>query len=298
MQRMRGMSRAATAVSVFASSALVLGVAIVLVQHSGLNQATTFRREVTRHFTPPAPAPLITEADLAPLPAPVQRYLRFVGVVGKPRVQNFRVVFRGQMRPSPQAPWMNIAAEQYSFIPARTRLFFVRGARFGVPFDSLHMYADASATMRVKVASLIRVVDAHGPKMDQSETVTMLNDLFLLAPAALVDTPIAWRTIDDHTVEARFSNAGHTVGATLSFGDDGALTDFSSEDRYQSADGKTYQLYRWSTPVSNYRDFHGYRIAAAGVAIWHEPHGPLPYARFDIAALDYNVASPMHFEAL
>jgi hypothetical protein len=275
---------------------LLLPVALALIERSSLSQATSFRQEVARHFTAAPTTTLIKEGDLAALPPPVQRYLRFVRVVGKPRVQNFHVVFRGQMRPSPSAPWMDIAAEQYSFIPTRARLFFLRAARFGVPFDALHMYMGASATMQVKVASLLRVVDARGPKMDQSETVTMLNDLFLLAPAALIDTPIVWRTIDDHTVLAAFSNAGHTVSATVSFGADGALTNFSSDDRYQSADGKTYHLYRWSTPVTGYRDFHGYRIAVAGEAIWHEPQGPLPYARFEITTLDYNVASPMQFE--
>jgi hypothetical protein len=33
-------------------------------------------------------APLVTEADLAPLPEPVRRYLRGTRVVGQPRVQN------------------------------------------------------------------------------------------------------------------------------------------------------------------------------------------------------------------
>ena len=41
---------------------------------------------------------LLTETDLQPLPPPVQRYLRYVGVVGKPRVKNVRITFEGEMR--------------------------------------------------------------------------------------------------------------------------------------------------------------------------------------------------------
>ena len=34
---------------------------------------------------------IITEADLAPLPEPVQRYLRYAQVLGKPRVKCVKV---------------------------------------------------------------------------------------------------------------------------------------------------------------------------------------------------------------
>ena len=49
---------------------------------------------------------LITDADLAPLPTPVQRYLRLAGVVGQPRVQNYRLRFRGRIRSAPDSAWM------------------------------------------------------------------------------------------------------------------------------------------------------------------------------------------------
>ena len=44
---------------------------------------------------PVPPAPVVTEADLAPLPPLMQRYLRRVGSVGRPRVHNevFSVTF-------------------------------------------------------------------------------------------------------------------------------------------------------------------------------------------------------------
>jgi len=33
---------------------------------------------------------------------------------------------------------------------------------------------------------LLTVVDAHGAEMNKSETVTLLNDMFILAPATLI----------------------------------------------------------------------------------------------------------------
>jgi hypothetical protein len=57
-----------------------------------------------------------------------------------------------------------------------------------------------------------------------------------------------------------------------------------------SADGKTYASYRWSTPLSDYRDFHGRRVATKGEAIWHMPEGEYSYIKFDLKDVAYNVA--------
>jgi hypothetical protein len=269
---------------------------LVPVLAAGLGQSrfgyqSVFQREVEPGLRRAAATPLVTEADLAPLPAPVQRYLSFVGVVGRPRVQNLRATFRGQMRSSPTAPWIEIEAEQYSFFDQPSRLFLMRASLRGLPFEALHTYVGPAATMRVKVASLVKVVDARGPEMNQSETVTMFNDMCLLAPATLIEPTIRWEPIDDRTVRASFSNAGNVIRATLSFAADGALTNFVSEDRYQSSDGKVYRRLPWSTPVRAHREFHGFQIAADAEASWQQPDGPLIYARFELVELSYNVPS-------
>ncbi len=40
----------------------------------------------------------------------------------------------------------------------------------GVPADILHTYVGPTATMQVRVASLVTIVDAHGPEMDPEPT--------------------------------------------------------------------------------------------------------------------------------
>jgi hypothetical protein len=79
---------------------------------------------------------------------------------------------------------------------------------FGLPVDVLHTYLDATATMRVKACSLLPMVNAAGPDMDRAETVTLFNDLCLLAPAALIDAPITWQPIDADHVRATFTGTG------------------------------------------------------------------------------------------
>jgi hypothetical protein len=232
--------------------------------------------------------PLVSEEDIRHLPAPVQKYLRYSGALNTPRVQNFRARFTGQIRRTPESGWMDFHSEQYNFMDEPTRIFFIESSLFGVPFDGLHCYVDASAVMQIKVASLFQIVDAKGPTMTKGETVTLFNDMCVMAPAALIDTSIHWELIDSLTAKATYSNKGFTISATLYFNKEGALVDFSSDDRYLLADGITYKNYRWSTPVKDYVDIGGHRIASYGETVWHMPGGDYVYGKFNLVEIEYN----------
>jgi hypothetical protein len=144
--------------------------------------------------------------------------------------------------------------------------------------------------MRVKAAALVPVVSAAGWEMAQGETVTLFNDMCLMAPAALIDAAIAWEPIDARTVEARFTNAGHTIRAVLTFNETGELTNFVSDDRLQtSADGTTFKRVRWSTPIRGYRRFGASYLPSGGEARWHEPEGEYAYIDLTIDDVQYNV---------
>ena len=272
-----------------ANVVVLVPLALSMLDLRGSSLRSRYDREARQTVAREAPTPPpITEADLAPLPPLVQTYLRRVGVVGKPRVRNFHAVFRAQMRSRPDAKWMPAIVEQYNFYDPPARLFFMEASRFGVPFDAFHRYVGPAATFEVRLAGLVEIIDARGPEMNQSETVTMLNDICFLAPAALVGAAVTWQPLDDRRVRATLSNAGQTVSAVLSFDGQGDLVGFVSEDRYQS-DGKTYRLFPWSTPLGDFRDFGGVRLPGEGEARWREPSGEWTYGRFLLQRIDYNV---------
>ncbi len=251
-----------------------------------------FDRDVDRALVRLAPAAAIVDEDLAHLPPPVQRYLRTTGVVGQPRVHNFRVRLHGRIRNGPEASWVPLAAEQYNVIDEPTRLFYLTGAMFTIPVQGYHRYVGPSATMRVKAAALVPVVDVSGAEMNQGETVTMFNDMCVMAPATLIDRSIVWEPVDARTARARFTNAGHTIRAELSFNEAGELTNFWSDDRYQtSPDGKSVKKVRWSTPLGPYRAFGPVRLASGGEGRWHEPGQEYAYIELTLDEVQYNVRS-------
>lgn len=248
-----------------------------------------YRQEVARGLARGTFTAPVTEADLSKLPPQLRTYLRRVGVVGKPRVHDFRAAWRAQMKSKPGGAWMSARVEQHSFFDEPTRIFLMEASLYGIPFTALHRYVGPAATMQVRVASLVDIVDARGPEMNQSETVTLFNDMCLLAPATLVDANVTWQEVDEHTVRGVFTNAGNTISAELSFDGQGDLVSFVSHDRYLSADGKTYERFPWSTPVRDYRDFGGLRLAAHGEAVWRQPDGDFVYGRFELEQLECNV---------
>lgn len=263
---------------------------------SGSGFRAQYARDVARYFARPIDAPLLTESHLAPLPPAIQRYIRLTGAVGQPRVRNFRARFHGQIRSGQKARWMAFTGEQHNVCSSASglsRFFLMDASMFGVPLQAFHRYVDGQATMRVKVASLLTVVDAKGPDMDAAETVTLFNDLCVFAPGALVDHDIQWREIDAHTVTAQFAHAGHSVDAVLSFNTRGELIDFVSDDRAAaSSNGRSFTKMRLSTPLYDYRAFGAHRLMACGQGVWHAPEGAYAYLRFDLDAIDYNVSQP------
>lgn len=269
---------------------------LALVAHGWLTEGPrSFHEEFLRDAAAvrartPAPSN-VTEADLAGLPAPVQRYLRVTGVVGQPRVANYHLRFQGRIRSAPDSQWMPFEAQQQSDAVSHTRLFFMRARMFGLPVEAWHRLVDGHATMRVTLAGLIPIVNAHGAEMDRAETVTLLNDMCLLAPGTLLDPAIRWEAIDERSARARFTNGGHTIAATLVFRDDGYLADFVSDDRLQAApDGKTFRRLRFSTPIRDYRTFGPVTVVGFGEGKWHPPEGAFAYGEFEIVDAAMNVA--------
>lgn len=268
---------------------------LMVVAHGWLTEGprsfrAQFERDVAAGLARPlAATAVVTDADLLALPDPLQRHLRATGAVGQPRVWNYRVHFRGRIRSAPGAGWMPFEVDQQSFADQPTRLFLMRARMFGLPVEAFHRLIGGRATMQVKIAGVIPLVDARGDVMDQSEAVTLFNDMCLLAPSTLIDPAIEWESIDARTVLARFTNGGHTISATLLFDADGLLSNFVSDDRSRSSpDGKVFTRLRFSTPVRDYRWYGPVRLAQRGEARWTLPEGEFVYGEFELQDAAYN----------
>ena len=267
------------------ANVIILGAAII--GQSNLIFEGSFKEDVASAMNTVATTPeVLSEEDLAPLPMCVQKYLGYVGAVGKPKVYNMKIVFKGEMRDKGK-DWFHFTSEQYNFMVSPMRLFFMKAKVMGLPTYGYHKYTPETASMQIKLLSLFSVVDLREPELYPTETVTFFNDLCLFAPAALVDDRISWETLDTLSAKATFNNNGTIISAILYFNEKGQLVNFVSNDRYSVSEMKAYPF---STPVSNYKNINGYQLPSYGEATWHYPDGEFVYGKFEVVDISYNVS--------
>lgn len=267
--------------------ALIVGLGLVMWTTS-LPRAFEARRAEATSAPREAARPL-TEADIAHLPAPVRRYIALTGSIGRPVVTEVTLRFEATMFDAPGAPGMAGPVEQYERFDLPRRLFLMTTRMKGLPVAVLHDFNRDRATMQVRLAGLLNVVDIGGAELTRTETVTILNDLAFFAPSRLTDPRLTWTEVDDSRARVAFALGPNTVSAELVFTAAGELVDFISDDRGMlEKDGSLRDL-RWTTPMSNYADFGGWRLAVGGwrlasegEAIWHRPEGPFVYGHFHL----------------
>ncbi|TDH29247.1 hypothetical protein EXU57_04050 [Segetibacter sp. 3557_3] len=264
---------------------VIIAVAAVLTIGTWIFERT-YKRDVAENTKGlPATANLLIERDLDHLPPAVQRYLRYVGVINKPKVYNYKIIFRGEMRDKGK-DWFPFTSEQYNFVDRPTRLFFMKGTMFGVTVPGYHAYKNGNASMQIKLFGLFPIVNETTGVLNKAETVTIFNDMCLMAPASLIDPSIKWEQLSENAVNATYTVKENTVSATLYFNDHGQLVDFVSDDRYAIAEKRKY---RFSTPVSDYKTINGFNLPGYGEAVWHYPDGKFTYGKFYLKDVQYNI---------
>jgi len=254
----------------------------------------TFVREVAAAGLPSGPGPRdpVTEADLAALPEPAQRLLRFMAVPGHPRTWSFHARWTGTFRRRPTEAWMPLEAWQYDTSLEVARIFHMRVRLAGlVPIRVRDTYVRGCGRMLGRVFDAVSIVDVSNERMDTGELVTYLNDCVLLAPSMLLGPQTTWTPVDGGAFDVAFMDRARTVRARVFVDERGAVTDFSTMDRYASDPAAPEEMVqaRWSTPVRGWTTHEGRPIPTGCDAVWHFPSGDFTYGRFDLSEIELDV---------
>jgi len=238
---------------------------------------------------------VLTEADIRNLPLLVQKYIRYTGSLGKPKVANYHMEFVGKIRKNEKSEWMPFTTSQYNFVAAVSRLFFMKAVMKYLPVAGYHCFKNGKAFMDIRLLSFIKIQYQSGKEMDIAETVTFFNDICVMAPAALIDNRIKWIEKDEKSVKAVFTNKDITITAELYFNELGELINFVSEDRFAVSDKGIMQEIPWSTPITDYTVVDGYRLATYAEMIYKYPEGDFCYGKFSLSHIDYNCKKIKNF---
>lgn len=227
----------------------------------------------------------VTDEDLVGLPPPTQDYLRFMGVVGRPRDWSFRARFVGRFRRAPDARWMPCDAWQYNTkLAAPTRVFDMKVGFGGiVPMFASDTYEHGRGEMHGKLLDLVTVADGSRMAFDLSELVTYLNDALMVAPSMLLDPTVTWTPVGPHSFDVSLSDAVRTVTGRVDVDREGRLVDFSTSDRWCALPHGPVRA-RWNTPVESWTLVEDRPLPQRAAAIWQLPGGPFRYAEAGFVA--------------
>lgn len=230
---------------------------------------------------------VVTPEMLEGLPQPVQRYLRYSGVVGKPLVSTVRLKQQGRIRQDESSPWMPLMAEEY-YTVSPPSFVWQAGARVaGIPLMRIRdSYVAGTGRMFITADGLFTVGDMQGDEMDQGSMMRYLNEMMWF-PSAFLSDYITWEAIDDNSARVIMTGDARQISAVITFDDQGRLTNFTGERYRDNGDG-TSDLVLWSTPVSEYGEFGGIRIPVQGRGVWHLESGDLTYIELDILEVEYD----------
>jgi len=266
-----------TAVVVVAVSAVVIG-------------QITFTRSISAEIeelfaaSRNARPALVTEADLAGLPGPVRRWLRYSQVVRKARPVTIRLKQEGQFRLSEERGWMPFTAEEYYTTDPPGYIWV---ATFKTaPLLSIFgrdRYNDGTGSINMRLLYVIPVANKSGGGLDQGALLRYLNETMWF-PAAVVSPYITWEAIDARSARATMSYGKVTASATFVFDEQGRLTDMRAE-RYDDAKGRVLP---WSTPIRAYGQFGGVRIPVEGDGKWEYESGDFTYIRLRVTDVEYD----------
>ncbi|MBP6397373.1 MAG: hypothetical protein KBF57_00360 [Saprospiraceae bacterium] len=219
---------------------------------------------------------------LEELPLPVQKYLSYCGSNTDRRPTHVFFTMNGKMQDS-KGSWFDFTSEQYDFFEPYSRSFLMYGKIKGLNVPGYHKWTEGKGSMDVRVFGLIPILHYEGQMMDQSDAVTLLNDICLMVPSALLDPNFRWENIDSFTTKIYFPYPGGEVSADLIFNEEGKLINFISDDRYDVGRGKKF---RFSTPVTAYTKINDTNVVKSADAIWHYPEGDFTYAKFNLAVIE------------
>lgn len=233
---------------------------------------------------------VVEEDDLSGLPTAAQRYLRYMGVLGRPRDWSLRVAVAGRFRLRPGAGWMPAQTWQYNSALDIARVFAIR-VRMAhlLPMTASDTYLRGRGRLVGKLAGLVTVADGSGTEYDVSELLTWLNDAVLLAPSMLLRPAVSWAYASDDAFDVTLSDAGHTVTARVFLDERGAPVDFAA-DRYATLPGGLV-LARWRTPVRSWSTVNGRPFPGPAEVVYDLPDGTYCYLEggFVPASIAYNL---------
>ncbi len=234
-----------------------------------LESLFSYARQVSRTFN---------EDQAASLPEPVKRYFKYALKENQPYISYVRLKHGGQFRPSKK--WASIKGEEYFTVDPPGFVWF---GKIGL-ISGRDSFLDGLGTMKIRLLSVIRLVDAKGEVFNRGELVRWLSETPWFPTDLLPSKYVKWLPIDDGSAKVLLSLTDYdlTVEGTFFIDEKGRIAKFEAK---RNDGGK---LRDWICQYTDYREIEGMHIPFLGEASWDSDSEQAKYAKFRIEEIDYE----------
>ncbi|MDD4146007.1 MAG: hypothetical protein PHS83_02740 [Clostridia bacterium] len=231
---------------------------------------------------------VFTEEDIVDLPLPVQKYFRYCGYIGTPKMSFMKASYQDvDFVFGKDKPTIKIDYIQYNIANKPARVAYIDSSKYGIPFEGLDSYTAGKGSMRGVLAKLFILFNQTGEAMDKASLVTFLSECLIIPNSAIQDY-ITWEDIDALHAKATISYYGRTAGGIFAFNQNGEMCSFTTDDREATATDGTSEKVKWSVVFSEYEETKGIKKPTGFQAIWHYDDGDLLYFDGKDVVLEYN----------
>ncbi|RNL56025.1 hypothetical protein D7004_01995 [Pedobacter jejuensis] len=226
-------------------------------------------------------APKIFSFDqLSGLPSPVEKYFRLVLKEGQHYPGTIRLKHGGQFKTGLDKPWITIKGEQYfTTLPPG---FIWKGST--KLFSARDMYIGTKGMLEVFLLDALKIVNGRGEKFDQGELLRWLAESVWFPTNFLQDENKHWFPVDSKTARLKVKVDGLDLSYLVSFHDKGEITTLSTK-RYMGE-----KLETWMISLSGYSEINSVSIPLLAEASWKIDGKMIPYARFEVQEIEYDMA--------
>ncbi|MGL4731991.1 MAG: DUF6544 family protein [Clostridium sp.] len=211
---------------------------------------------------------IITEDNLKVLPEALQKYFVKNGYVGIESASAVMFEFKDvDFSLGVDKPNIKIDYMAYDFVKEPIRVALIDSKMYGIPFQGIDICKDGKGTMKGVIAKHIQLFNNSFDIIDSA----YLSEC-LMHPSLALQESVAYRQIDDYSVEATIRKDGAETTGVFHFNRNYEMTSFVVEKRL-CADTNTYE--KWSAITADYKVINEINMPTKFQAVWNFSSGDL-----------------------
>lgn len=230
---------------------------------------------------------VFTTEDISKLPSPVQKYFKYCGYIGTPKMSNMKAYYK-DVDFVQASRKLKIDFTHYNFVDKPERIALIDTSMFSIPFEGIDAFQNGLGSMKGVIAKAITLFDERGEAMNKASLADCLAEGLLMPNLALQDY-VKWEEIDETHAKATITYYGISASGIFTFDANGEMISFTTEDReYNDGSGKTQKV-KWSAICRNYKAINGIKYPTILQGVWHLDTGDFVYFDGRDIVIEYNV---------